>query len=198
MVPFPILKLLAPFFEGTLTHDRFIKILSNELKNLKELQISSLEVNQFKYLSICNSLIKSLKVKNGKEAMDLICNSQRVADDLSRELKYSDDFSLNIVIREWNDSLSYEMEFRGFVCKNNLTAISQYDSYLYSKKLNDEKDEIENKITTFFNENLKEKLKHLDSYIIDYGILENGKIVIIELNPFNNNIVQNLISLALE
>jgi hypothetical protein len=162
------------------------------MKSLKELKLNPLEENQLKYLNICNALIKSLKVKNGNEAMDLICNSQRVADDLTRELKYSEDFSLNIVIREWVDSLSYEMEFRGFVCKNKLTAISQYDSYLYSKKLNDEKDEIEEKIKTFFNVNLKEKLKHLDSYIVDFEILTNGKIVIIELNPFNNVFVRLL------
>jgi hypothetical protein len=154
------------------------------MKSLKELKLNPLEENQLKYLNICNALIKSLKVKNGNEAMDLICNSQRVADDLTRELKYSEDFSLNIVIREWNDSLSYEMEFRGFVCKNKLTAISQYDSYLYSKKLNDEKDEIEE--------------KHLDSYIVDFGILTNGKIVIIELNPFNNEVVRLFKTLILE
>ena len=166
-----------------------MNLLSNEIQKFNEKDLSILEENQFKYRAVCNSLIKSLKIKNSEEAIELLSNSQRVADDLQRELKYSNNFSLKIIIREWNNNLPYEMEFRGFVYKNKLTAISQYDSYLFSKELNLKKKEIEKKINTFFNEMIKEKLKKFENYIIDFGILNDGNIVVIELNPFNNEFV---------
>ena len=87
-----------------------------------------------------------------------------------------------------------EQEFRVFVCKNKITAIStqhyfQVNDYL--AKLNDSeiKTEIVDKIWIFFEDNLKEKLYGIvgPNYTMDIGILADGSVYFIEPNSFGAN-----------
>jgi len=84
-------------------------------------------------------------------------------------------------VREFN-LIPTEGEFRGFVYKKNLTAVSQYDSHCYFPELVKNKDTIAKNFVEFHK-----SIKHLiepESYIVDFAILKNGTIKIVELNPF--------------
>ncbi|CAF4387180.1 unnamed protein product, partial [Adineta steineri] len=78
----------------------------------------------------------------------------------------------------------------------NLTCLSQYNYLIYSQRLNQSKDNILEKITSFFNEIVKPKLNTYPSndYVIDFALtkgdklddenINSMKVWVIELNPF--------------
>lgn len=80
------------------------------------------------------------------------------------------------------------MEFRGFVFKQKLTALSQYNYLIYSKRLNEIKDQIESEIYSFFYKKVRNKLENfIENYIIDFAVFINDKTIscsVIEINPF--------------
>ena len=122
----------------------------------------------------------SLKINNGKEGMNLILTSERIHSDIA-------DWLVNggkeqIVLREYNDDLYCDYEFRVFIYKNKLTAISQYETYGFYPHLIHEKDKLEKLIYNFWLNNIKDKIK-FPSYIIDCGYI-NGNIILIEISPF--------------
>ena len=63
----------------------------------------------------------------------------------------------------------------------------QYDKKTYVKHLNDQKLKISTRLINYCNTNVKEKLTNFNSYIIDFVILTNDEIKIIELNPFDKH-----------
>ena len=83
-------------------------------------------------------------------------------------------------------------EYRIFVCKNKITAISQqnlYDKNIYLNEFNiEERSNIIKKhvsiITDFFNCKIKNSITHTNSYAIDLVIMENDKPYFIEINSF--------------
>ncbi len=133
-------------------------------------------------IAIVKSSILGLKVSSGKEAMDLLLDSQRVYDDLVTALQFSKKkgFTQKIFIREWID-IPIDMEFRGFIHKKNLNSISQYYHYLLFPNLPKQIPIIEKRIKEFYN-TIKNKIT-LESFIIDFAILKD-KVILIELNPF--------------
>jgi hypothetical protein len=83
------------------------------------------------------------------------------------------------------------MEFRCFVSKGRLTAISQYHHLCFFQRLVDMRDHVLKLISTFFNDHLKAALSpKFQDYIIDMGVLmrngsfDDGEVLVIELNPF--------------
>jgi len=83
-------------------------------------------------------------------------------------------------------------EFRVFVYKNQITAISQQHLY-ESNKLLLELEEDERKdlistwidiITNYFNVYVKHEISFLSNYVYDFAILEDDKPYFIEINPF--------------
>jgi hypothetical protein len=152
---------------------------------MKEIQ-STKEYNNELYLTFISSLTQAMKITNGNEALDLLLNSERVFNDLKRAMEFPESFNVKLILREWNDLIVYEKEFRCFVYQNSLTAISQYDPFFYSKNLIESLETIKDSISLFFEKNVKEKLKELKNYVIDFGMTESGEIFAIELNPFNN------------
>ena len=83
-------------------------------------------------------------------------------------------------------------EFRVFVYKNNITAISQQHLY-YSNKLlsvlnpNDKNQLIRqwiDIITNYFNNHIKNKITFISNYVYDFAILDDNKPYFIEINPF--------------
>ena len=133
-------------------------------------------------IAIVKSSILGLKVISGKEAMELLLDSQRVYDDLITALQFSKKkgFTQKIFIREWID-IPIDMEFRGFVHKKNLNAISQYYHYLLFPNLPKQIPIIEKRIKEFYD-SIKNKIT-LDSFIIDVAVLKD-RVILIELNPF--------------
>lgn len=105
-----------------------------------------------------------------------------IKDDI-KELKY--------YLLPWI-TIDDDKEFRMFVCNNRITAISQQHIYKVNKllkKLSEEemKSIIDNWIVTindYFNEIIKQKITHVDNYVIDLAILENNEVYFIEINSF--------------
>ena len=127
-----------------------------------------------------------MKVSNSKQILSMFINSERIHHDIGSGLKYGKDkFNQNVVIRKWIP-IDIDMEFRGFVYKGKFNALSQYNHFIYFERLVKMKDELENRIKTFFEEKVKDKLKDYEGYIIDFAICGKDleRILIIELNPF--------------
>lgn len=79
-----------------------------------------------------------------------------------------------------------------FVHKNKITAISQqalYDSNVILAKLDEtERIKIIHKwiqiITKYFEDEIKKRITHIDSYVMDFAILNDFTPYFIEVNPF--------------
>ncbi|CAM9864092.1 unnamed protein product, partial [Heterosigma akashiwo] len=89
---------------------------------------------------VATSKVQYLKVTCGAEAMSLILTSERVFTDLHDWLKYGE--PEQIVLREWDPDISYDLEFRMFVYGHKVTAISQYDHYCVYPQLQGQEDYI--------------------------------------------------------
>ena len=77
-----------------------------------------------------------------------------------------------------------QWEFRGFVSKGKLTAITQYFSVCYFEELSRDQDAICKKLVEY-HERIKHRIQpHLTSYGIDFFIASDGSVMTIELNPF--------------
>lgn len=88
--------------------------------------------HQFTNSEVMGAFVKAstsaMRVCSGSEAIDLLLESSRVNQDLSRV----EEFGLNnataaVVVRKWNQNVvtRNHMEFRGFVYNNQLNAVSQ-------------------------------------------------------------------------
>ena len=121
-----------------------------------------------------------LKIKNGKEALNLLLTSQRTHQDITDWINFGG--KEQIVLREWNNELTCDYEFRAFVYNNKITAITQYDHYGVFPYLFEEKEKIETLIHNFWKKEVKNKIK-ISYYIVDFGYI-NGKIILIEFSPF--------------
>lgn len=105
---------------------------------------------------------------------------------------YEDSTCITLYLIKFQENLNRLQEFRVFVHKNKITAISQqslYDSNVILERLN-EKDKIElinkwvNIITSYFENEVKKRITHIDSYVMDFAILNDLTPYFIELNSF--------------
>jgi hypothetical protein len=139
-----------------------------------------------KNLTITHIFHQALKVLNGKEAMFLLTNSQRIYHDLTSLLLESDKdhpFKLVLAVRKWIQ-IYPGFEFRGFVYQNKLNALTQYFETICVPELVKTKEFVQGRITTLFSK-IGPLLKKLDNYVIDFCMLKDGKIMLIELNHFS-------------
>jgi hypothetical protein len=99
---------------------------------------------------------------------------------------------ITLYLTKFQHNLNGLREFRVFIHKNKITAISQqslYDINDILESLNDkEKNDLINKwiniILTYFESDVKKKITHIDSYVMDFAILDNDSPYFIELNSF--------------
>lgn len=137
-----------------------------------------------------------LDVANGGEAMDLLCRSQRIFHDLGMVEQYAtSDSALSIVVREYDDRIRREWEFRCVVQQSRLCSISQYHCYEVLDALqNEEKthllDQVARAIVEVHDNHLAPKLASLyQNYVIDFAAIvdeEQKKVLdvtVIEINP---------------
>jgi hypothetical protein len=83
-------------------------------------------------------------------------------------------------------------EFRIFVYKNKITAISQQNcyskNYILTKLSNEEKEKVIMKwimlINNYFENIIKKRITHIENYTIDFTLLENNEPYFIEINSF--------------
>jgi len=105
---------------------------------------------------------------------------------------YEDTTEIILYLCEFKKNLNKNKEFRVFVHNNKITAISQqslYDSNDILESLNaNEKDVIIHKwiniINSYYETNVKQKITHIKSYVMDFAILDDDTPYFIELNSF--------------
>ena len=137
-----------------------------------------------------------LKCNSGSEAMSLLLSSERVFQDLNVALscfkakqerpELNFEWNMKISLREFNPKINGAMEFRCFVKDNIMTAISQYNHYIIVEDLLSAETclKIKQKICHFWKDQIRTILEYLKDYIIDFAILSDDSVFIIELNPF--------------
>ena len=119
--------------------------------------------------------------------------SERTHEDLNLALEFPQAWDMKVIVREWVKLFSTglpisnlfflakvtihpSMEFRGFVCKKKFTALSQYFHIVHFPELVKSRNEVLAKILAFY-EDIKDAIP-ADSYIIDFGVLEDRVVVI--------------------
>ena len=157
------------------------KVLEEYKNNLNEISKElNKDINDNNVRRAAMDKTSILIVKNGKEALNLILTSERNHIDINDWINNGG--KEQIVLREWNNELSLDNEFRVFVYNNKITAISQYDLYGLFPNLIKEKEKIKKLIHEFWEKEVKNRIKY-PFYIVDFGNI-NGKIIFIELAPF--------------
>lgn len=137
-----------------------------------------------KLIAINRAHIEALKLDSAEEIFNVFLSSERVYEDLELALDYPNEWRQHFVLREYVP-VPIEYEFRSFVIKSEMKCMCQYYHYLYFPHIVAQKDMLEEKILSFFNE--VKDLVPLESgtYVMDFAVdLENDKVYIIELNPY--------------
>lgn len=168
--------------------------IQKDVENLDELKFDQDEL-------ITNCIIRgmvdawstTLCCKTGKEAVNLIIHSDRIFTDFCMGELMVDDYSSKLIIRQFNHNIDFQYEFRSFVFKGNLTAITQYNFFIYLRKIIDNQQDIKNAIHSFWKNKIHPKMSknNIFSYVMDVALVKNKnednesfELVLIEINPF--------------
>jgi hypothetical protein len=135
-----------------------------------------------------------VSLKNGIHGTGPYSNFRKIIESmvtssLGHECFMPDDKSCPIYFMKWQD-ITPDKEFRIFVYQNEITAISAQHLYSINEWLNtltDEQiNEKVNKIITFFNENIREKMMYMGNYVMDLALIgEDETPYFIEPNSFD-------------
>ena len=153
--------------------------LNNLEKVSKELKKDKTDINT-KYIAIC-TLMDRFRVYNGKDVLNVLLTSERLFLDLKDWLTHGG--REQIILRKWDDSLCSNKEFRAFVQDNELRAICQDERFGLFQDLIDNKQLYEKLINDYFNTSVKPLMK-IPNYIVDFCILKNNEVKLIEFSPF--------------
>jgi hypothetical protein len=129
---------------------------------------------------------------SARDIFDLFLNSERIRDDLIRELNFPEP-KLVIVVREWDERIHPLYEFRGFVSKHKLRALTQYDTRWFVEEVFARKDEICESIVKYFNTQVCPRLSGKGSpfakgkYCVDFAVIMGKPIEVrvVELNQLS-------------
>ncbi len=127
-----------------------------------------------------------MKLKTGDDVLEMFDHSYRVHDDLTASLKFPPKlFDMKLVVRAWRDDVPArpQWEFRGFVHHKQLNAVTQYFTCCYFPELLTHKQSIADRLQRFFNESIRSRID-MDHYVIDFLIVSDTEIIVLELNPF--------------
>lgn len=128
-----------------------------------------------------------LRVRTASQALNMLMQSERIYQDMKMALMIPERFEENIVVRQWQD-IDVDMEFRGFVCNSQLTALSQYNHLVYFPRLIEMRDDIVERVTRYFENEIEPLLTTagFHSYVVDFALVgkDYKNVVVIELNPF--------------
>ena len=161
-------------------NDLIYKLYLDNLNKLsKKLNKDTKDPNT-RYIAI-TTLMNRFKVNSGKDVLNVLLTSQRLFLDMKDWLSHGG--KEQIVLRKWEDSLSSEREFRCFVVNNELKAICQDERYAFFPDLVKNKLLYEKLINDYFNNVFKKRMK-IDTYVVDFAILKNNEIKLIEFSPF--------------
>ena len=126
-----------------------------------------------------------LSVTSAEETMSLLLSSERVFSDLRDWLAWGE--PEQIVFRQWEPAMTYDFEFRVFVCGGAVTAISQYDHYGVYPHLTPLKARIQRALLAYWT--TMHAAVGLQEYVADYAFLkgddeDSDRVVLIEISPF--------------
>ena len=99
-----------------------------------------------------------------------------------------DDDSCPVYLMKWIEDLNEEQEFRIFIYQNKITAISQQNifcinEWIQSLVANNQMEKLVQKIVNYFEQEVREKMSTVGSYVMDLAIV-NGEPYFIEANSF--------------
>lgn len=89
-----------------------------------------------------------------------------------------------IVLKPWREDINKKKEFRVFVFKSKITAVSQYHWFNYCELDNLNLEDVYNKIDEFCMNIIKNINSKYDSFVIDVHLHNDNYIELIELNPW--------------
>ena len=164
--------------------DELSKKCDGDFKNVSNAQV----VESYFYASI-----KSLCVYNGDEAIELLSTSYRIWKDLTQSMLKQSRFNVSVIIRKWYKDINPLWEFRLFIRDQKPTGLTQYNPWIYSKRMYESKLEIENLILSKYKKIQPLIAKELKYFTIDFAIMINeheikdalteNDIIAIEINP---------------
>ena len=159
------------------------KIYQDYLNNLdklsKQLNKDKNDINT-KYISI-STLMNRFKVMCGKDVLNVLLTSERLFLDLKDWLNHGG--REQIILRQWENTLCSDREFRGFIHNYELRAICQDERFGLFQNLIDNRELYEKLINEYFNTTLKPLMK-IPDYIADFCIINNNEVKLIEFSPF--------------
>jgi len=125
--------------------------------------------------------------------MSLLLSSERVFVDMNEALICLDGSELNewneqVSVRQWQDELEDQFEFRCFVRSGRLVAISQYNHYCSFPDVLNMREALHKNVVQFCHERVLPRLAGVtaydEGYIVDVGVLPDQRCVVVELNPY--------------
>jgi hypothetical protein len=146
---------------------------------------------------------EGLKVSNAQQVIALLTRSQRVFGDITNFFQFRDSFrpadslgqtapALNLILREWIEDLEPAREFRCYVHRGNISAISQYYCYdsfeEYSSRCDENIDHIRAAIVAF-HATVGSTFSSLiaPNYVFDVILSQDFSVQVVELNPFGSH-----------
>lgn len=131
----------------------------------------------------------SLRVTSGRQAVELLLDSERVAEDLTFALEAPERWNVSVSAREWCPDITLHSEWRGFVWGGTLNGLGQYYHPLMFPELQVEglTEKVGQDCLRFFEATISPVLKELGlaNCIVDFAWLGPGRVLLVEVNPFD-------------
>mmetsp|Transcript_86164 Transcript_86164/g.258241 ORF Transcript_86164/g.258241 Transcript_86164/m.258241 type:complete len:298 (+) Transcript_86164:409-1302(+) len=86
-------------------------------------------------ICLFDAALSVMKVSDVAHLLWLLVNSQRVDEDLDVALRHPERYDQCVVLREWWDGVSTDLEFRMFCVGGKPTGLTQYNHIVYSERL---------------------------------------------------------------
>ena len=135
----------------------------------------------------------TLKCTTASDVYLLLNSSDRVSHDINHPFRKCEDGEDNtlmessgfvLVLRKWQE-ISSSTEFRCFVKKGHIIAISQRDTASHYPYIAQNYDEIHSRIKEFFQKKICGKFPD-NSYVFDIYLKSSQVIKLVDFNPFGN------------
>jgi len=122
-----------------------------------------------------------LSVTTGLAACELLRKSSRIQGDLKACLESSE--TMNLIIRQFV-KFPVKNELRGFVYNGVFTALTQYNNLTYFPEQKEGKKIVEQRVKDMMKRFICSMANTLTSFIVDIVLDEDGKVWVVEVNPF--------------
>eukprot|EP00761_Pharyngomonas_kirbyi_P005720 gb/GECH01005725.1/.p1 GENE.gb/GECH01005725.1/~~gb/GECH01005725.1/.p1 ORF type:complete len:368 (+),score=101.81 gb/GECH01005725.1/:1-1104(+) len=182
--------------DGIYNDPEFAPVYHQVLKRLEKDGFGSSSSLNTKAMAVMRAFIEMMKTSDARKSLyNRFIRSSRVYVDMMWALESNVDISISV--RKWKN-LPYDTEFRCFVFRDQITAISQYFAEIYSSRIVQNKNRLEKAMLRFFDENIKprietsENLKKQIRYNLDFIVClgkneDDDQVHLIEMNPIEDS-----------